>query len=139
MHHERFVGVMSGTSLDGVDAVVAELAGESCVFVAAVRLPFAPALRTELLALQSAGNDEIARAARAANALADVYAEAIVAVIARAGLAADEIAAAGVHGQTIRHRPAEGWTVQLNNAARVAERAGVTIVSDFRSRDVAAG
>jgi anhydro-N-acetylmuramic acid kinase len=139
MPRERFVGVMSGTSLDGVDAVVADFAGDSCSLVAAAHLPFPPALRAELLALQSAGADEIASAARAANALADVYAEAIVAAIARAGIAADEVAAAGVHGQTIRHRPAEGWTIQLNNAARVAERAGVTVVSDFRSRDIAAG
>ena len=139
MRRGHFVGVMSGTSLDGVDAVVADFADGSCRFVAAVHAPFAPALRAELLALQIPGNDELARAARAANALADAYAEAILAVLAKAGVAAADIAAAGVHGQTVRHVPAESWTLQLNNAARVAERAGVTVVSDFRSRDVAAG
>src|SRR6185369_17237962 len=139
MSGERFVGVMSGTSLDGVDAVVAEFEGHDCRFVAAIHRPFPHALRAELLALQRAGDDEIARAARAANGLADAYAEAIAEVLAEANLATADIVAAGVHGQTIRHRPEESWTVQLNNAARVAERAGVAIVSDFRSRDIAAG
>jgi anhydro-N-acetylmuramic acid kinase len=139
MRRERFVGVMSGTSLDGVDAVLAEFAGDACHFIAAEHRPFAAPLRAELLALQVAGNDELARAARAANALADVCADAIRAVLATAGVAAGELVVAGVHGQTVRHRPAEAWTIQLNNAARIAERAGVTVVSDFRSRDVAAG
>ncbi len=139
MRRERFVGVMSGTSLDGVDAVLAEFADASCRCVAAVHRAFPEALRTELMALQSCGPDELARAARAANALADAYADAIAAVLAAAGVAAADVVAAGVHGQTVRHAPAEGWTLQLNNAARVAEKAGLTVVGDFRSRDVAAG
>jgi anhydro-N-acetylmuramic acid kinase len=139
---ERYAGVMSGTSLDGVDAVIADFApddGRVCATLGAAHLPFPPALHDELSALQSAGYDEIARAARAANALADLYAAAIGEAIDDADLAVRDIAAAGVHGQTIRHRPDEGWTVQLNNPARVAERTGLTIVADFRSRDVAAG
>jgi anhydro-N-acetylmuramic acid kinase len=136
---ERFIGVMSGTSLDGVDAVLADFAEGSCRFVAAVHRAFAPELRALLLALQTAGPDELARAVRAANALADAYADAIAAVLAVAGVAAADVVAAGVHGQTVRHAPAEGWTLQLNNGARVAERAGVTVICDFRSRDVAAG
>jgi len=139
MRRERFVGVMSGTSLDGIDAVLAEFADGSCRCVAAVHRAFPGALRTELLALQSGGPDELARAARASNALADAYADAIAAVLAAAGVAAADVVAAGVHGQTVRHAPVEGWTLQLNNAARVAEKAGLTVVGDFRSRDVAAG
>jgi anhydro-N-acetylmuramic acid kinase len=96
-------------------------------------------LKRDLVALQASGPDEIAVAARAANALADLYAQAIAAAAASAGVALRDIVAAGVHGQTIRHRPDEGWTVQLNAPARVAERCGVTVVADFRSRDVAAG
>ncbi|HVN36046.1 MAG TPA: anhydro-N-acetylmuramic acid kinase [Casimicrobiaceae bacterium] len=135
-------GVMSGTSLDGVDAVIADFAptaGGTCRVLVAAHIPFAPELRTELLALQRATSDELARSARAACALADVYATGILAALAEAGLDADDVIAAGVHGQTVRHRPDEGWTLQLNNPARVAERAGVTVVADFRSRDVAAG
>jgi anhydro-N-acetylmuramic acid kinase len=76
---------------------------------------------------------------RAANALADTYVDAIHAALAQAGVAAGDISAAGVHGQTLRHRPDEGSTLQLNNAARVVERTGITVVADFRSRDIAAG
>ncbi|MEP7064125.1 MAG: anhydro-N-acetylmuramic acid kinase [Betaproteobacteria bacterium] len=142
MRGERYAGVMSGTSLDGVDAVIADFApgdGRVCATLGAVHVSFPPALHDDLTALQKPGFDEIARGARAANALADLYAQAIGEAIDDAGLRVDDIIAAGVHGQTVRHRPKEGWTVQINNAARVAERTGVTIVADFRSRDVAAG
>lgn len=137
-----FAGAMSGTSLDGIDAVVADFAeggARPCTTLAATHVAFPSALRGELLALQAPGADELARAARAANALADLYAHALSSACLAAGVAAHDVVAAGVHGQTLRHRPDEGWTLQLNNAARVAERAGVTIVADFRSRDVAAG
>ncbi len=139
---ELYAGVMSGTSLDGVDAVIAEFAvssGSAFSMLGATHITFPSALRDELLALQSAGNDEIARAARAANALADLYAKAIADACDACGVAPHDLVAAGVHGQTVRHRPEQGWTLQINNPARVAERAYVTVVADFRSRDVAAG
>jgi anhydro-N-acetylmuramic acid kinase len=142
VRREVYAGVMSGTSLDGADAVIADFsanAGAACTLLGAAHLPFSTALREELLALQRTGGDELARAARAANALADAYAQAIADALARAGLEAHDVVAAGVHGQTVRHAPDEGWTLQLNNPARVAEMAGVTVVADFRSRDVAAG
>ncbi|MFO1322943.1 MAG: anhydro-N-acetylmuramic acid kinase [Burkholderiales bacterium] len=135
---EIFAGVMSGTSLDGIDAVVAHFAPD-CRLLAATHVAFPADLRRELLALQASGADEIVRAARAANALADLYAHALTSVCMAAGIAARDVVAAGVHGQTIRHRPHEGWTTQLNNAARVAERAYMTVVADFRMRDIAAG
>ena len=139
---EVYAGVMSGTSLDGVDAVVADFApadGRPCKVLAAAHVPFLQPLRDELLALQRAGADELARAARAANALADIYTDAIAAALVRARVPTRDVVAAGVHGQTLRHHPEEGWTLQLNNPARVAERAGVAVVADFRGRDVAAG
>ena len=139
MRGERYAGVMSGTSLDGVDAVLAAFDGATCTVEAAAHRPFPAALRAELFALQTPGPDEIARAARAANALADAYADAVADVLAAAGVVASDVLAAGVHGQTIRHCPHEAWTLQLNNPARVAERTGVTVVADFRARDVAAG
>jgi len=142
MHADCYAGVMSGTSLDGVDAVIADFspaAGGVCATLGAVHLAFPPALHDELSALQKPGHDEIARGARAANALADIYAQAIAEAIEDAELHADDVTAAGVHGQTVRHRPDEGYSVQINNAARVAELCGVTVVADFRSRDVAAG
>jgi len=142
VQRELFAGVMSGTSLDGVDAVIADFApptGGPCELLAAAHRPFAPELRAELFALQRSGPDELARAARAANALADTCADAVNEAARAAGANNGAIVACGVHGQTLRHRPDEGWTLQLNNPARVAERTGVTVVADFRSRDVAAG
>ncbi len=139
---QLFAGVMSGTSLDGVDAVVVDFAptdGKLCVLRGAAHLPFEPALRAELLALQTTGPDELVRVARAGNALADVYATALSAACRDGGVTAAEVIAAGVHGQTVRHRPEEGWTWQINNPSRVVEKAGMTVVADFRSRDIAAG
>jgi anhydro-N-acetylmuramic acid kinase len=139
---ELFAGVMSGTSLDGVDAVVAEFPakpGAVVVMLGATHIAFPSALRDELLALQVAGRDEIARAACAGNLLADLYAMAIKDACEASGVAPHDLVAAGVHGQTVRHRPEQGWTLQINNPARVAERAYVTVVADFRSRDIAAG
>jgi anhydro-N-acetylmuramic acid kinase len=132
---------MSGTSLDGVDAVLADFTRGAAApaLLAATHVDYPSELRTELLALQAAGEDEIVRAARAANALSDLYAHALRSVFLAAGVPAHDVVAAGVHGQTVRHRPREAWTVQLNNAARVAESAYVTVVADFRMRDVAAG
>jgi anhydro-N-acetylmuramic acid kinase len=141
-HRELYAGVMSGTSLDGVDAVIAEFPVKSEGSIAArgaTHIAFPSKLRDELLALQSPGDDEIARVARAANLLADLYAMAIRDACDAAGVALHDLVAAGVHGQTVRHRPEQGWTLQINNPARVAERAYVTVVADFRSRDVAAG
>ncbi len=138
----RYAGVMSGTSLDGVDAVVADFApadGRVCATLGAAHLDFPPALHDELQALQAPGADEVARVARASVALADLYAEAILGACADAGVEPRDLAAAGVHGQTIRHRPEAAWTVQINDPARVVERTGVTVVADFRRRDLAAG
>lgn len=138
---DLYAGVMSGTSLDGIDAVLADFAPgpRPCVLLAATHIEFPSELRRELFALQSSGADEIVRAARAQNALADLYVHALRSVCHAAGVAAHDVVAAGVHGQTVRHRPQEGWTVQLNNPARVAEHAYMTIVADFRTRDIAAG
>jgi anhydro-N-acetylmuramic acid kinase len=133
---------MSGTSLDGVDAVIADFApasAKACATLGSAHVPFPTMLRDELLALQHPGTNEIVRAAAAANMLAELYADAIARALAQAKLSRDVVKAAGVHGQTLRHRPDLGITVQLNNPARVAEKAGMVVVGDFRSRDVAAG
>src|SRR4029450_5905358 len=141
MRRDLYAGVMSGTSLDGVDAVLADFTGgvASCAPLAFTHIDFPTGRRHDVLALQEAGADEIVRAARAANALADLYVHALRSVCAAAGVAAHDVVAAGIHGQTVRHRPHEGWTLQINNPARVAEHAYMTVVADFRSRDIAAG
>jgi anhydro-N-acetylmuramic acid kinase len=138
---ELYAGVMSGTSLDGVDAVLVDFppAAATPALLCGTHVDFPSELKRDLLALQTPGPDEIVRAARAANALADLYAHALRSVCLAAGVAAHDVVAAGVHGQTIRHRPHEGWTVQINNPSRVAEGAYMTVVADFRMRDIAAG
>ena len=138
MPSEYYVGLMSGTSVDGVDAVLADLSGAPrSVFASHVGFP--ADLRAELNALQSSGGDEIHRSAMAANRLMDCCAAAVAALIEGAAIARREVAAIGVHGQTVRHRPDLGFTTQLANPARLAEATGITVVADFRSRDVAAG
>lgn len=141
MRRELYAGVMSGTSLDGVDAVLADFAPgvAACSLLAATHIDFPTGLRSELLALQGETDDEIVRAARAANVLADLYVYALRGLCAAADIAPHDVVAAGIHGQTVRHRPHEGWTLQINNPARVAEHAYMTVVADFRSRDIAAG
>ncbi|MFY9513933.1 MAG: anhydro-N-acetylmuramic acid kinase [Rubrivivax sp.] len=134
-----YVGLMSGTSLDGVDAVLAELSAETTQVLAHAHRGFAPALRAELLALNSPGDNELQRAALAANGLMATYADAAQAVLQAAGVAATAVAAIGAHGQTVRHQPQAGYTLQLMNGALLAELAGIDVVCDFRSRDVAAG
>jgi len=138
---EIFAGVMSGTSLDGVDAVLADFTpgAAKSALLAATHVTFPTALRGELLALQASAPDEIVRMGRAANALADLYVHALRSVCLASGIAAHDVVAAGIHGQTVRHRPQEGWTLQINNPARVAEHAYMTVVADFRMRDIAAG
>ena len=138
----RYIGIMSGTSLDGADAVLVEFddAADSRLRVlASTSSPFDKTLRDALIDLQQSGPDELHRAALAANRLVDLYAELVVRVLHQTGVGAREIVAIGVHGQTVRHRPELGFTIQLNAPARLAEASGITVVADFRSRDVAAG
>ena len=140
MTSAHYIGLMSGTSLDGVDAVLARFDqhGHPTV-LARASAPFEPALRNELFALNTSGPDELARAALAAKALVAVYATLVEQTLAQASLAPQMIAAIGAHGQTVRHQPSQGYTVQLNAPALLAELTGITVIADFRSRDVAAG
>ena len=130
---------MSGTSMDGADAVVADFSGATPVVVAFESAGYAPELRSELFALNAPGSNEIERAAMAANQLAEVYAVLVNKTVDAAGIDRRQIRAIGCHGQTVRHRPDLGFTTQLNNAALLAERTSIDVVSDFRSRDIASG
>lgn len=140
---ELYIGLMSGTSLDGVDGVLLDCAQQPPrVLHHAYRL-FGDDLRAELLALNRSGADELHRAALAANALSRLYAQVVRDLLAHDDLPPHAVRAIGAHGQTVRHRPGEfdglGYTLQLNNPALLAELTGIDVVGDFRSRDVAAG
>lgn len=138
-----YIGLMSGTSLDGVDAVLADFSNQHCRVLQHSALPLPPKLRAELFALNTAGHNELHRAALAANALVQTYAQAVRVLLTASRTPASAIRALGAHGQTVRHRPQAfdgiGYTWQLNNPALLAELTGITVVADFRSRDVAAG
>ncbi len=134
-----YIGLMSGTSLDGVDAVLADLAFPRPQTVGHAHLAFPTALRAELQALCSSGDDEIHRSHVVAIELARLYAQLVRTLLNQTGTAAASIKAIGCHGQTVRHMPAHGYTVQLNAPAILAEKTGICVVSDFRARDLAAG
>jgi anhydro-N-acetylmuramic acid kinase len=139
MSTEWYIGLMSGTSTDGIDGVLADLGSGHMRIRATASLPLPASLRDEFLALNAPGPDEIVRAARAANALADCYADVVRALLERSELPASHVRAIGAHGQTVRHAPESGYTLQINAPARLAEHTGIAVVADFRSRDVAAG
>ena len=130
---------MSGTSLDGIDAALVDLSQPLPRLVASHYRPYAEPLKEALLALHQASHNELHQAHVIANQLASAYAGATLDLLKKANVPADRVQAIGCHGQTIRHRPEQGYTIQLNNAALMAELTGIHVVSDFRSRDIAAG
>lgn len=142
---EHYIGLMSGTSLDGVDAVLAcfDESGPAIQVHGHVYQPFATAFRQDLLALNRPGANELHRSCLAANSLSRAYAEAVNTLLQRCGMHPDQIRALGAHGQTVRHRPGEfdgtGYTIQLLNAALLSELSGIDVAYDFRIGDIAAG
>ena len=133
-----YIGVMSGTSLDGLDIALIEQ-DSAIKLIATHYTPMPDTLRAELLSLCASGPDEIARSAIAQQRWVRLAADGINALLIQQKLKPQAIRAIGSHGQTIRHEPARGFTVQIGNPALLTELTGITVVSDFRSRDVAAG
>ena len=145
--NEFYIGLMSGTSLDGVDGVLVDFgpaaSPQPLRVLAHVAQPFDANFRAELLALNSPGTDELHRASLAANRLARCYAAVVQQLLAEGCVERSAVLAIGAHGQTVRHRPGEfdgtGYTIQLHQPALLAELTRIPVASDFRSRDVAAG
>lgn len=133
-----YLGVMSGTSLDGLDIALIEQRDQTRL-IAHHFIPMPADLRQVLLSLCSPGGDELARAALAEHHWATLAAQGITTLLDQQNLQPGEIRAIGSHGQTVRHEPARGFTVQIGNPALLAELTGITVVADFRRRDVAAG
>lgn len=142
----RLIGLMSGTSLDGVDAALVDVRGDAvddvtATVVHALTLPYSAERRETLHRAIVAGDAESLCAVHAD--LGEWLAEAALAVLAATGVSGDSVDAIGSHGQTVWHRPPSearrGATLQLGDAATIAERTGIAVVSDFRTRDVAAG
>ena len=142
----KVIGLMSGTSLDGVDAALLETDGEDMVKPGpGLTVPYAPEIRALLRAsleearavTQGAPVPQSIREAE--KLLTEAHAEAVTALLRKAGLAAEEVALLGFHGQTILHRPERHWTWQIGDGALLARLTGIDVVNDFRSADVKAG
>lgn len=143
MHQsQRYIGLMSGTSADAIDAVLVDL-NQPLQLLAHHSKPLPIDIRTQIHALSLPGNNEIDRMGRLDLSLAQLFAQTSLELIHSAGITAADITAIGSHGQTIRHRPPaspEGcFTVQIGDPNVIAELTGITTVADFRRRDMAAG
>ena len=138
----RYAGLMSGTSMDGVDAVLLEIDGADCRVSASLHRDYpadlAMRLRAAVADPDSVGLDGYGRLDAQ---VGEAFADAALALLAQTGLAAPQLRAIGSHGQTILHRPraAPACTLQIGDPNRIAERTGIDVVADFRRRDMAAG
>ena len=140
---ELHIGIMSGTSMDGIDGILAAFnsAGKPSL-IAHISHEFTPTLKATLMALQLPGANELHREALAGNAIAEAYANVVHELLMTTGFTASQITSIGAHGQTIRHQPGlhdkVGYTIQTLNASLLAELTNINVIADFRSRDIAA-
>ena len=130
---------MSGTSLDGADAALVDFSSGAPRTLAFASVAFSHELRERILLLCEPGSDALDLAGAVSVELAELYARAVDRALAAGGAQPDSVTAVGCHGQTVRHRPERGFTIQLNDPARLAELTGIDVVADFRRRDMAAG
>ena len=140
MNTQLYIGIMSGTSMDGADAVLIRMQGTR--WLAAEAHAFAPyghTLKADLLDLQHTGSNELHRSMLLSQQLSALYAGVTADLLAQQGLAPADITAIGCHGQTVRHAPEAGYSIQLADWARLAALSGIFTIGDFRSRDLAAG
>lgn len=136
-----YIGLMTGTSLDGIDAALISEDQAQYDYLAHHEEPMPPALRKALYELYHVGENELHRAAVAAWQHAEASAIAVERLLQKVGLSPRDITAIGAHGQTLRHNPDHQppYTIQLQHPARIAELTGIDTIADFRSRDIAAG
>jgi len=138
---DKYIGLMSGTSMDAIDAVLVSFEASLPRLLAHHSLPLDDELRNTLTDLQQPGHDELNRMARLDFQMAGLFADASLELLQQAGCQASEIIAIGSHGQTIRHIPHGDCctSFQIGDPNRIAELTGITTVADFRRRDMAAG
>ncbi|EKF75319.1 anhydro-N-acetylmuramic acid kinase [Alcanivorax hongdengensis A-11-3] len=135
-----FVGLMTGTSVDGIDAVLARIGEHSFELIDTLSAPLTASLREAVLALCQPGDNEIDRAGPLHRALGRAYADATEQLLRHSGVAAGDIAAIGCHGQTVRHRPGhDGFSLQLGCPDTLAALTGIAVVHNFRNKDMVLG
>jgi anhydro-N-acetylmuramic acid kinase len=143
----RAVGLMSGTSVDGVDVAVVDIRDTTVQLVAFDVFPYRPALRGEILRLCHPDSARLDRICHLNHVLGEVFAEAIIKLCRQRGIILDSIDLIGSHGQTVWHQPQGGRyrgrtvrsTLQIGEPSVITQRTGITTVADFRPRDMAAG
>jgi anhydro-N-acetylmuramic acid kinase len=135
-----FLGLISGTSADGIDVALMRFEPEVAL-VAARTFAYPAALRDRLLALMHSDSLALDAFGELDAEVGENFAAAALALLKQAGIDPVEVTALGSHGQTVRHRPGNAFpfTLQIGDPNRIAERTGITSVADFRRRDIAAG
>lgn len=138
--NDLYIGLMSGTSTDGVDAVLADINHQGQTKIIThdfVNMP--TQLRQDILALNKSSTDELHKAAIVSNELAILYSTLVAKLLNQNKIKPEQIKAIGAHGQTVRHAPQHSYSIQLNNAPMLAELSGIDVITDFRNSDIAAG
>jgi anhydro-N-acetylmuramic acid kinase len=138
---DYYIGLMSGTSMDALDAVLVDLSEATPHLEASLSHPLPPTLRQQLIALTTPGANEIERSAQADRELGRFSAKTIQTLLEQTSITASQITAIGSHGQTIRHSPdsSPSYTVQIGDGNTIAQLTGITTVTDFRRRDMVVG
>jgi anhydro-N-acetylmuramic acid kinase len=139
---ESYIGLMSGTSMDGIDAVLVQFSDSSVNIIATHEYPYADTLRHALLnAVATPPDQPVDNIGALDRQVGEHFRDAALALIAECGVPATDIRAVGSHGQTIRHQPdaIKPYSLQIGNPTIIADGTGITTVADFRSADIAAG
>ncbi|WP_455380891.1 anhydro-N-acetylmuramic acid kinase [Acidihalobacter prosperus] len=137
-----YIGLMSGTSLDGVDAVLVEITDNTITHLHAINFPIPDSLRKEILAaIASHQTIDIRQIGTLDARLGELFASAVLDLVSQTQSKTTSISAIGSHGQTLWHAPSGHYpfSLQLGDPNRIAERTGITTIADFRRRDIAAG
>ena len=139
---EYYVGLMSGTSMDGIDAVVVDFSNhETPKLICSHSHSWPDDVHKQLLACRQLADDELGSLHTLDINLGEIFAHATLALLTKAQLTASDIIAIGNHGQTIRHRPDadQPFSLQISDAKTLAQKTGIRVVSDFRTADIEAG
>ena len=134
-----YIGLMSGTSMDSIDAVAVIFRKTKLELVACHSIDIPEQVGQSIRRLCHSGEDNIDLYARTDQVLGRLFSQAVNELLASAKISTSQIVAVGSHGQTIRHRPEKGFSIQIGNAHLLAEKTNINVVSDFRNRDIAAG
>jgi len=136
-----YIGLMSGTSVDGIDAALVDFSGDKPMLLASHYTPYSTNLRQQIHSLCEPGENEIERLGELDVELAKVFAGAVNTLLATSSVSTKDIAAIGSHGQTVRHAPnhEHRFTLQIGDPNTIAALTGITTVADFRRKDIALG